>query len=102
MLTRRRSDNPHQVNWYVFYDDVHVSTIGERAGVPVDVDQWHWSCGFYLGLHPACIPASIDMVPGQRSRKHATASTPIGKPSYRKSPTAPSKNIGMTAQAEQR
>jgi hypothetical protein len=30
---------------------VHVSTIGERAGVPLDVDQWHWSCGFYLGQH---------------------------------------------------
>jgi hypothetical protein len=23
-----------------------------NAGVPVDVDRWHWSCGFYPGLHP--------------------------------------------------
>ena len=51
-LTRRRSDNPHQVTWHVYYGDVHVGTIGERAGVPVDVDQWKWSCGFYPGLHP--------------------------------------------------
>jgi hypothetical protein len=52
MLTRRRSDNPHQENWHIYYGDVHVGTIGERAGVPVDVDQWQWSCGFYPGLHP--------------------------------------------------
>jgi hypothetical protein len=50
-LTRRRSDNPHQVTWHVYYDDVHVGTIGERAGVPVDVDRWKWSCGFYPRLH---------------------------------------------------
>jgi hypothetical protein len=24
----------------------------KRAGVPVDVDQWGWSCGFYPGLRP--------------------------------------------------
>ena len=26
--------------------------IGERAGVPGGVDQWQWSCGFYLGMEP--------------------------------------------------
>jgi len=51
-LTRRRSGNPHEVTWQVYYGDVYVGTIGERAGVPVDVDQWEWSCGFYPGLHP--------------------------------------------------
>ena len=51
-LTRRRSDNPHQVTWHTYYDDVHVGTIGERAGVPVDVNQWQWSCGFHPGFHP--------------------------------------------------
>jgi len=51
-LTRRRSDNPHLVTWHVYYGDVHVGTIGKRAGVPVDVDQWQSSCGFYPGLHP--------------------------------------------------
>lgn len=61
-LTRRRSDNPHHVTWHVYYGDVRVGTIGERAGVPVDVDQWGWSCGFYPGLHP-----------GQR--RHGTAPT---------------------------
>lgn len=24
-----------------------VGTIGTRSGVPVDVDQWDWTCGFY-------------------------------------------------------
>ena len=51
-LTRRRSDNPQQVTWHVHYGDVHVGTIGEHAGVPVDVDPWHWSCGFYPGTDP--------------------------------------------------
>ena len=51
-LTRRRSDNPHHVTWHVYFDDVHIGSIGERAGVPIDVDQWKWSCGFYPGLHP--------------------------------------------------
>ena len=50
-LTHRRSDNPHQVTWHVYFGDAHVGTIGKRAGVPVDVDQWQWSCGFYPGLH---------------------------------------------------
>ena len=36
----------------VYYGDVRVGLIGERAGVPVDRDQWQWSCGFYPGLHP--------------------------------------------------
>jgi hypothetical protein len=52
ILTRRRSDNPHQLTWHVYYGDVHAGTIGERAGVPVGVDQWQWSCGLYPGLHP--------------------------------------------------
>src|SRR5438477_1420133 len=51
-LTRRRSDNPHQETWLVYYGDVQVGTIGRRAGVPVDVDQWGWSCGFYPGTRP--------------------------------------------------
>ena len=51
-LTRRRSDNPHRETWHVYYGDVRVGTIGERAGVPVGADQWGWSCGFYPGLHP--------------------------------------------------
>jgi hypothetical protein len=31
-LTRRRSDNQHHVTWHVFYHDIRVGTIGERAG----------------------------------------------------------------------
>jgi hypothetical protein len=51
-LTRRRAGNPHIETWHIYFEDVHVGTIGTRAGVPVDVDQWGWSCGFYPGLHP--------------------------------------------------
>jgi hypothetical protein len=52
-LTRSRSDNTHQETWHVYYDgNVHAGTIGERAGVPIDVDQWGWACGFYPGLEP--------------------------------------------------
>jgi hypothetical protein len=38
--------------WHVYYGDVHVGTIASRAGVPVDVDQWAWSCGFYPAMGP--------------------------------------------------
>jgi hypothetical protein len=51
-LTRRRSDNDHRESWNIYYGDVRVGWIGQRAGVPVDVDQWGWSCGFYPGLYP--------------------------------------------------
>jgi hypothetical protein len=30
---------------------VNVGTIATRAGVPVDVDQWGWDCGFYPTSH---------------------------------------------------
>lgn len=48
-LTRRRSDNPHQKTWHIYFGDVRVGTIGTRAGVPTTADQWGWSCGFYRG-----------------------------------------------------
>src|SRR3982074_687983 len=50
-LTRRRSKDVHAESWQIFYGDVQVGTIGTRAGVPVDVDQWGWSCGFYPRSH---------------------------------------------------
>jgi hypothetical protein len=51
-LTRRRSGNSHHETWRIYLDDVCIGTIGRRAGVPVEVDQWGWSCGFYPGLEP--------------------------------------------------
>jgi hypothetical protein len=50
-LTRRRAKDAHQECWHIFYGDVHVGTITERAGVPHDVDQWGWDCGFYPVTH---------------------------------------------------
>jgi hypothetical protein len=51
-LTRRREPEAHQEVWHVYYGDVQVGSIGERAGIPVDVDQWGWCCGFYPGVEP--------------------------------------------------
>jgi hypothetical protein len=47
-LTRRRYSERRDC-WHVYFGDVCVGTIGRRAGCPVDVDQWEWSCGFYPG-----------------------------------------------------
>jgi hypothetical protein len=52
VLTRRPNNDPHRESWSIYYDDVRVGTIGKRAGVPVEVDQWGWSLGFYPGLEP--------------------------------------------------
>jgi hypothetical protein len=51
-LTRRRIPNDHSEVWRIFYGDIPVGTIGIRSGVPVNVDQWGWSCGFSPGLNP--------------------------------------------------
>ncbi|MET4628454.1 hypothetical protein ABIB83_005487 [Bradyrhizobium sp. I1.8.5] len=50
-LTRRRSDND-QETWHVYFGDVHVGSIGLRAGVPTGADQWGWRVGFYPGIEP--------------------------------------------------
>jgi hypothetical protein len=52
-LARRRDPEAHhQETWHVYYGDVRVGTISERAGVPVDEDKWGWNCGFYPGTEP--------------------------------------------------
>ena len=51
-LTRRRSHDSHRETWLVFYGVVPVGTIAQRAGVPADLDQWGWTCGFYPGVEP--------------------------------------------------
>ena len=37
-LTRHREKDRHQECWQIFYGDVQVGTITERAGVPKDAD----------------------------------------------------------------
>jgi hypothetical protein len=39
ILTRRRSHDSHRETWLVFYGDIPVGTIAERAGVPADLDH---------------------------------------------------------------
>jgi hypothetical protein len=50
-LTRRREKDRHQESWQIYYGDICVGWIGERAGVPKDVEQWGWNCGFYAVSH---------------------------------------------------
>ena len=45
------SKDTHQECWHIFYSDVHVGIITERASDPHDVDQWGWDCGFYPVTH---------------------------------------------------
>ncbi|MCP1765527.1 hypothetical protein [Bradyrhizobium japonicum] len=47
-----RDDNQHQKTWHVYYNDVHVGTIGKRARVPTSGDRWGWSVGFYPRTEP--------------------------------------------------
>jgi hypothetical protein len=51
-LTRRRNHDPHREGWRIFFGDVQVGTITKRGGVPIDVDQWEWRCGFFPGTEP--------------------------------------------------
>lgn len=51
-LTRHRSDNPNQETWHVYFGDVRIGAIGERAGVPLHAEQWSWDVGFYPGTEP--------------------------------------------------
>lgn len=48
-LTRRRDKDPE--SWRIFYGDIEIGWVGERAGVPVDVEQWGWHCGFFPLSH---------------------------------------------------
>jgi hypothetical protein len=45
-LTRRRMNDRKVDVWHVYFGDVQVGSIGMRSGVPNDVDQWSWTCGF--------------------------------------------------------
>jgi hypothetical protein len=51
-LTRRRDHNAREESWRVYHGDVRVGSIGKLPGVPPDVNQWGWSCGFYPGCDP--------------------------------------------------
>jgi hypothetical protein len=42
-LIRRRDPGASQEAWIIHYDDIRVGSIGMRAGVPADKDQWGWS-----------------------------------------------------------
>jgi hypothetical protein len=48
-LTRRRDTSRNEETWLIFLEDVHIGTIGRRAGVPTDAEQWGWRCGFFSG-----------------------------------------------------
>ena len=61
--------------WHVYYGDVQVGTIGMRSGVPNDVDQWGWTCGFIsqrLKITEGTAPPSTWRVPNLRKRGKPT------------------------------
>src|SRR5262245_8645927 len=58
-LTRRREPDRHQDSWHIMFADVEVGWIGERAGVPKDVEQWGWHVGFYPVSHRGIRAAGI-------------------------------------------
>jgi hypothetical protein len=62
-LTRRLEPDRHDQTWHVYYGEFDVGTIGERAGVPHDVDQWGWSVGFYPVTHRVGYDRSRDWNP---------------------------------------
>jgi hypothetical protein len=51
-LTRRDAKDPHRKGWFVYYGDVRVGHIGQRAGAPQHEPQWSWNCGFFPGCDP--------------------------------------------------
>src|SRR5262245_37912757 len=50
-LTRRRDPEMHLECWQVRYGDIEIGVITQRSGVPNDVPQWSWHCGFYPASH---------------------------------------------------
>ena len=48
-LTRRRDTSRNEETWLILLEDVHIGTIGRRAGVPTDAEQWGWRCGLLSG-----------------------------------------------------
>src|SRR5829696_8801855 len=48
-LTRRRDTSRNEETWLIFLEDLHIGTIGRRAGVPTDAEQWGWRCGIPSG-----------------------------------------------------
>jgi hypothetical protein len=53
----------------IYFGDVHVGTIGRRAGVPTSAPQWGGSCG---GFYPAwAMP-----LPTQRPRRDCATTSP--------------------------
>ena len=39
-LGRRRSGNPHEVTWHIFYDDIRVGTTGELVRMYEENPTW--------------------------------------------------------------
>jgi hypothetical protein len=59
-LTRRRSTDPREECWHVYYGDVLAGTIAIRSGNPHDEDPWEWHCGFHPGEHQGGTAATFD------------------------------------------
>ena len=78
---------------HIYSGDVRIGTIGVRAGVPVQADQWAWSIGFYPGMEPGAGRRGIAATFEAAREAFEAASSDLGLPS----PTPPSPNGAKTA-----
>jgi hypothetical protein len=53
----------------IYLEDVHIGTIGRRAGVPTDAEQWSWRCGIPSGSQRgACTEGTAANIAEARSQ----------------------------------
>jgi hypothetical protein len=77
-LTRRRDPDAAQETWLIYYGDLHVGTIGIRAGNPVNTDLWFWRCGFSPGSKPGeCTSGTTENFARACGLPHSVARVPI-------------------------
>ena len=101
-LTRRRMKDSKVDVWHVYYGDVQVGSIGMRSGVPNEVDQWGWTCGFNsqrLRITEGTAPTFALAVPNLRKRGKPTcpaASKPISPNIASNAPGPPGNTQCMT------
>ena len=50
--TRRRDTLRNEETWLIFLADVHIGTIGRRAGVPNNAEQWGWWLAYFQIIPP--------------------------------------------------
>jgi hypothetical protein len=58
-LSRLRDTSRSEETWLVFLEDIHIGTIGRRAGVLTDAEPWGRRCGFLSGSRRGARAADV-------------------------------------------